>query len=129
MMSLGMLASEQRDVLDVLDVGLRADGTHYGNDVETDVLTDVPELHVVADGLLQVLQLVVVDRLLGLAKKAVAAGLHLYEHHYVIVQRNDVDVPSARLPVALHNGVSLLLQIRHSQVFTVSLCAAIFSVF
>ena len=98
----------ERDVLDVLNIRIRSDSPHNGDDVETDLLTDMLEFYVVADGLLQVLQLVVVHGLLGLAIKAVAAGLHLHKHHHVVVQRNDVDVPSARLP-ALHNGISLFL--------------------
>ena len=53
------------------------------------------EFDVVADGLLQVLQLVVVDGLLGFAIKAVAAGLHFYEHDDVSVLGDDVEITLA----------------------------------
>ena len=50
------MLSEQRDVLDVLNIRIRSDSSHNRDDVETDFLTDMFEFYVVADGLLQVLQ-------------------------------------------------------------------------
>ena len=86
---------QQHDVLDVLDVRIRSCSTHNGDDVETDLLTDMLEFYVVADGLLQVLQLVVVHGLLRIAKEAVAAGLYLYEHDDVSVLGDDVEITLA----------------------------------
>ena len=74
------------------DVRRLTDSTNDRDDVEADGLSDVLELHIVVDGLLQMLQLVEVDSLFRLSEHPASAGLHFHEHHDVSVTGNDVDI-------------------------------------
>ncbi len=57
------------------DVGRLTDSTNDRDDVEADGLSDVLVLHIVVDGLLQMLQLVEVDSLFRLSEHTASAGL------------------------------------------------------
>ena len=74
------------------DVWRIANGTNDGDNVEADRLSYVLVLHIVIDRLLEILQLVEVDRLFWFSENATLTGLHFHEHYDVAISGNDIDV-------------------------------------
>ena len=88
----GAIFLYKRDILDMSDVWRIANGSNDGDNVEADRLPYVLVLHIVVDRLLEILQLLKVDRLFRRSEDTVLTGLHFHEHHDVAVAGNDVDI-------------------------------------
>ena len=94
----------------MINLGLLAYRTYYRDDIEPDIAVDVAILDVVVDGQTETLQFTIVDGLFGSAIQTIAASLDFDENDFCAVGSHNVDVASARLPVAFDNLIPVKLQ-------------------
>ena len=82
---------------------------HYRNDIKPNIEVNAPILDVVVDCQTQTLQLTIINSFFWIAEETVTTCLYLNKYNIFTISSYDVNVASARLPIAFNNLISVAL--------------------